>query len=154
MNPSWERVLGWSPDELRALPLASFVHPDDVSLLQALLDMPSSVAGDAPPLACRMRARDGSYRLLAPSVSGAAGALGFSARDITAQAAIEDRVRWTRVYRDAIRLFTSSLPPGFTRGSVIRPWMPARSHGVECIGNPLRLERIIARYAPSGSVPF
>jgi diguanylate cyclase (GGDEF)-like protein/PAS domain S-box-containing protein len=92
VNPSWERVLGWSPDELRALPLASFVHPDDVSLLQALLDMPSSVAGDAPPLACRMRARDGSYRLLAPSVSGAAGALGFSARDITAQAAIEDRV--------------------------------------------------------------
>lgn len=69
-------------------------------------------------------------------------------------AAIEDRVRWTRVYRDAIRLFTSSLPPGFTRGSVIRPWMPARSHGVECIGNPLRLERIIDRYAPSGSVPF
>jgi diguanylate cyclase (GGDEF)-like protein/PAS domain S-box-containing protein len=92
VNPSWERVLGWSPDELRAQPLASFVHPDDAALLTALLDMPSRTAGDAPPLACRVRASDGSYRLLAPSVSGAAGALGFSARDITAQAAVEDRV--------------------------------------------------------------
>jgi diguanylate cyclase (GGDEF)-like protein/PAS domain S-box-containing protein len=92
VNPSWRRVLGWSPDELRARPLVSFAHPEDAALLTALLDMPSSVAGDAPALACRIRARDGSYRLLAPSVSGEDGAVGFSARDITAQSAVEDRV--------------------------------------------------------------
>ena len=70
-------------------------------------------------------------------------------------AAIEDRVRWTRVYRDAMRIFTASLPGGFIRGRVVRPWMPAQSHGAECIGNPLRLERIIDRYAPaSATTPF
>jgi diguanylate cyclase (GGDEF)-like protein/PAS domain S-box-containing protein len=95
VNPSWQRVLGWSPDELRAQPLASFAHPDDAALLTALLDMPPAGAGDGPALACRVRARDGSYRLLAPSVSGSDGTVGFSARDITAQAAIEDRVAFS-----------------------------------------------------------
>ncbi len=30
-NPSWERVLGWSPAELSGRPYLDFVHPDDVA---------------------------------------------------------------------------------------------------------------------------
>jgi len=68
---------------------------------------------------------------------------------------VEQRVRWAWVYRQALRLFVADLPPNLIRGSVRRPWMPAQSHGVECIGNPLRLERLIDSYAPNRSeVPF
>ena len=92
LNPSWERVLGWTPDDLRARPIAAFAHPDDAPMLQAMLDQPDNGGSDGPPAAFRMRARNGSYRLLAPSVSDTAGSLGFSARDITAQAAAEERI--------------------------------------------------------------
>jgi PAS domain S-box-containing protein len=30
LNPAWERVLGWSRDELRSRPFTDFVHPDDI----------------------------------------------------------------------------------------------------------------------------
>ena len=29
VNPVWERLLGWTPDELRARPYIEFIHPDD-----------------------------------------------------------------------------------------------------------------------------
>lgn len=29
-NPAWSGLLGWTPEELRAVPLTDFVHPDDV----------------------------------------------------------------------------------------------------------------------------
>lgn len=92
LNPSWQRILGWTPDEMRAQPLLAFVHPGDAATVQAMFDAPGKVADEGRPATCRLRARDGSYRLLSPSVSGAAGALGFSARDITEQAAIEERI--------------------------------------------------------------
>jgi diguanylate cyclase (GGDEF)-like protein/PAS domain S-box-containing protein len=46
----------------------------------------------AAPARFRLRAKDGSYRLLVPSISRTGGASGFSARDITAQAASEERI--------------------------------------------------------------
>jgi diguanylate cyclase (GGDEF)-like protein/PAS domain S-box-containing protein len=91
-NPSWQRVLQWTPDELRAAPFTSFAHPDDAAALQAMLAEPGQRGLGEQPVTCRIRRRDGTYRLLAPSVSGWAGALGFSARDITDQAAIEARI--------------------------------------------------------------
>ena len=30
VNPAWHNMLGWDFDELRGLPFADFVHPDDV----------------------------------------------------------------------------------------------------------------------------
>ena len=68
---------------------------------------------------------------------------------------LEQRVRWSWVYRQAMRLFLADLPPNLIRGSVRRPWMAAQSHGVECFGNPLRLERVIDNYSPiRPEVPF
>src|SRR5207245_1959788 len=38
VNPAWERLLGWTPDELLARPMQEFMHPDDVrETLEAML---------------------------------------------------------------------------------------------------------------------
>ncbi len=92
MNPTWQQVLGWSKEELRGKPLEGFVHPDDTALLRATLEAHTKSRADASQVTCRFRTRDASYRLLAAVVSGEAGTLGFSARDITEQAAIEEQI--------------------------------------------------------------
>jgi diguanylate cyclase (GGDEF)-like protein/PAS domain S-box-containing protein len=86
LNPSWERVLGWTPEQLRAQPLTSFVHPEDVERLQRALEAPPGASNGGPVLECRYRAVDGSYRLLSSVISERFGVAGLSARDVTSQA--------------------------------------------------------------------
>src|SRR5258706_433942 len=38
LNPSWQRTLGFSDEELRARPLLDFVHPDDREATGAQLE--------------------------------------------------------------------------------------------------------------------
>jgi PAS domain S-box-containing protein len=63
LNPSWERTLGYTPEELKSRPFLEFVHPDD---RQATLDaMRKLEAGESvAEFENRYRARDGSYRWL------------------------------------------------------------------------------------------
>jgi diguanylate cyclase (GGDEF)-like protein/PAS domain S-box-containing protein len=96
INPSWHQILGWSTSELRAQPFSFFAHPDDLASLQSLVHEPKQ-ADDQTHSAWRIRCKDGSYRLLALSVSNVSGSLGFSARDITEQAAIEERMSFKSV---------------------------------------------------------
>src|SRR5712691_8574962 len=37
LNPAWERVLGWTREELQAKPIQEFIHPDDVEQTLALM---------------------------------------------------------------------------------------------------------------------
>jgi rsbT co-antagonist protein RsbR len=63
LNPMWEQVLGYTPEELRAAPFMSFVHPDDVASTMAaaaLLTEGQNVA----LFRNRYRCKDGSYRWL------------------------------------------------------------------------------------------
>jgi diguanylate cyclase (GGDEF)-like protein/PAS domain S-box-containing protein len=64
LNPAWEQLLGWTLEELRAKPIADYIHPDDVEQTRALL-----LAGRARPahlenFTNRYRHRDGSWRSL------------------------------------------------------------------------------------------
>lgn len=86
LNPSWERVLGWTREELRAHPLTWFVQPQDVGPLQAALDGTTAPGPELRLLESRYRRKDGASRLLSSAISGAAGLVGLSARDITTQA--------------------------------------------------------------------
>jgi PAS domain S-box-containing protein len=63
LNPAWERVLGYTLDELRASPYLEFVHPDDRSLTT---DVADEVQGGKQLLAFenRYRHKDGTYRWL------------------------------------------------------------------------------------------
>jgi PAS domain S-box-containing protein len=48
-NRAWERLLGWTEDELRAVPYVEFIHPDDGDRTVAeasRLASPGSVPGE------------------------------------------------------------------------------------------------------------
>lgn len=92
VNPSWQRVLGWSPEELRAQPLSWFVHPSDANSLRAMLEEPERYITGDQSTTCRLRTKSGLHRVLALSLSGRAGALGLAARDVTHESEVQERL--------------------------------------------------------------
>lgn len=94
INEAWERVLGWSADDVIGTPFSHFVHPDDVGrasragrralLREAVVDHET-----------RVRCRDGTYRTIAWTLCRVPGdrvnyALG---RDVTESKLAEERLR-------------------------------------------------------------
>lgn len=63
LNPAWERVLGYTSDELLARPYLEFVHPDDRAQTMTEADKLSG-GGQVLAFENRYRAKDGSYRWL------------------------------------------------------------------------------------------
>ncbi len=64
VNPAWEQLLGWTPEELQAHPLRELLHPEDVEQTLALM-----LAGNGDPthlqsFTNRFRHRDGSWHSL------------------------------------------------------------------------------------------
>jgi two-component system, cell cycle sensor histidine kinase and response regulator CckA len=110
VNPAFERVLGYTAQELLAEPYIEFVHGDDRAATMRALE---GLAAGRPVLTFvnRYRHRDGSYRWLSWNASpGDDGLVYGVARDITdecngqlALAASEERFRLVaRASRDAI----------------------------------------------------
>lgn len=98
-SPSVERLLGWRPEELLGRQVLDYVHPDDVARVRAAIarriEDPAPVN---PPTEFRVRARDGSWRVLAAMsrvTHDAAGVVSLvvTSRDVTEQRALEDRLR-------------------------------------------------------------
>ena len=88
-NPAWEKVFGWSADEMAASPFIDLVHPDDVeATLGVYADM---IERDLPLLRFenRYRGKDGGYRWLSWIAVPDEGKLYCSARDVTAEKASE-----------------------------------------------------------------
>jgi PAS domain S-box-containing protein len=94
LNPSWERTLGFSTDELKAKPYLEFIHPED---------RPATVAEGSKlekgeltvAFENRYRCKDGSYKWFlwnAVSVSHQ-GLIYALARDITDRKRAEEEVR-------------------------------------------------------------
>ncbi|MEM8530997.1 MAG: PAS domain S-box protein [Chloroflexota bacterium] len=86
LNPSWERILGFTNEELCAVPFIEFVHPDDRerTLMEA-----QKVAGGSQTIAFenRYRCKDESYKWLRWSSTSVAqtGRIYAIVRDITDQ---------------------------------------------------------------------
>jgi PAS domain S-box-containing protein len=62
LNPSWERTLGYTNEELKSRPFLEFVHPDDRGM--ALGATRRLAAGEPARFEIRCLAKDGSYRWL------------------------------------------------------------------------------------------
>ena len=55
LNPAWERVLGWSREELTAQPLTAFIHRDDFEATVDVLARTHVVGGRIDELVNRWR---------------------------------------------------------------------------------------------------
>lgn len=83
VNPAWEKILGYTAEEMTAQPYLSFVHPDDQSTTAAAANL--STGEDVIEFENRYRCHDGSYRWLSWNVTRLLAEGGFYAvaRDIT-----------------------------------------------------------------------
>ncbi|MDM0014579.1 response regulator [Variovorax sp. J22P168] len=84
VNPAWEPVLGWTREELRALPFRSFVHPDDLAATEAEL-LRLAQGERTLGFENRWRTKAGGYCWLSWTAVPDEGLLYTAARDITEQ---------------------------------------------------------------------
>jgi PAS domain S-box-containing protein len=63
LNPAWERVLGFTREELQSRPMFEFVHPEDLERTRAQ-NLQVRAGGQALSFENRYRCKDGSYRWL------------------------------------------------------------------------------------------
>jgi PAS domain S-box-containing protein len=86
VNPAWQHLFGWAPDELTAAPYLDFVHPDDLAATSAAA---AQLAGGATVINFenRYRCKDGTYRWLnwKASLEPLRGVIYATARDVTEQ---------------------------------------------------------------------
>jgi len=98
LNPSWQRTLGFSDEELKARPLLDFVHPDDREATGAQLE--ALRAGAAITyFENRFASKGGGYRWLGWTAApfAAEGLVYIFARDLTERRkAEEERVKLIR----------------------------------------------------------
>jgi PAS domain S-box-containing protein len=97
-SPSHERVLGRPAGDLIGIRFVDLVHPDDVAGVTEAFSRGVATPGTAVTRECRVRHRDGSWRLLEatgrnalddPAVAGVV----LNARDITAERQLEEQFR-------------------------------------------------------------
>ncbi len=89
VNPAWEHLLGYSSEQLLAMPFLELVHPDDREATRAESGLLQDDR-DTVKFRNRYRAADGSYRWLEWSAARARSGLTHAvAREITAQVQAE-----------------------------------------------------------------
>lgn len=101
VNPAFQRILGYSEEELLSVPLLDFMHPEDrartVSNLRRLARGEMTAGSEN-----RYRCRDGSYRWFAwNSTPGPDGAIYAIGRDVTEQKRVNDELRRARELAEA-----------------------------------------------------
>ena len=91
LNPQWEKVLGYSLQELEGCRFLDLVHPDDqAATLAAVAEIANQKA--VLDFANRYRCKDGSYRWIEWRSQPAGGLIYAAARDITERRrAVEER---------------------------------------------------------------
>ena len=103
LNPSWERILGHTREELMAKRFLDFVHPDDLERTRQAVSTLASQQ-EIVSFENRYRCKDGTYRWLEWTASPAGNLIYAAARDVTerrlAQLALEERLGFERLLSD------------------------------------------------------
>jgi PAS domain S-box-containing protein len=91
VNPAWQKILGWTPQQLTTRPYLEFVHPDDrdstIKAGRALIEESTVI-----DFSNRYRTTDGSWRWLEWHSVGAEGTIFAAARDITERLEFEHQL--------------------------------------------------------------
>jgi PAS domain S-box-containing protein len=85
-NPSWQTLLGWTPENLRGRAFIEFVHPDDVE--RTLAESAAEWREESPTrtgFENRLRCRDGSYRWIEWTSQRRGDLIYSTGRDVTAR---------------------------------------------------------------------
>ena len=92
VNPSWSRVLGWTPEQLTSRPYREFVHPDDVDAMLRSAKRHREAGLASHGFECRYRCADGTYRMLEWSsrVNATGDEVYCVARDVTERIQVQD----------------------------------------------------------------
>lgn len=94
VSPAWQRVLGWSQDELLTRPYATLMHPDDMPpTLDAITRMRDS--GEPARFENRIATKDGTFKPIEWTVVAEPDGINFIAvgRDLTANKTREAELR-------------------------------------------------------------
>ena len=84
LNPAYARLLGYSEEEMLAIPFMDLLHPQDHPPTSEAIDQQMESVQQIAGLITRMRCADGSYRWLEwNSITGPDGLLYGAARDTT-----------------------------------------------------------------------
>lgn len=118
VNPAFTEVLGWSEEELLAMPYLDIVHPDDLGRSR---EATIRLAPGEPltEFEHRVRTKDGSYRRISWRTwcDAAEGLLYCSGRDVTIQRQTERKI--AERYRQH-RILFDSMSEGLMVGELVR----------------------------------
>ena len=92
LNPAWERILGYTCEELMAKRFLEFVHPDDLGRTQEAVSTLTSQQR-VTFFENRYRCKDGTYRWLEWSSAPAGNLIYTAARDVTERKQADEALR-------------------------------------------------------------
>ncbi len=123
-SPSFQRILGYAPDELLGVCAFTLVHPDDLARVEASY---SGAANSPEPVTvqCRYRHADGSWRVIEATASNYLDdpiVRGFvvNGRDVTERVQAEERLREKEAqYRSIFESTTDGLLIADEQGYVV-----------------------------------
>jgi PAS domain S-box-containing protein len=98
LNGAWEKVLGWTREQLQARPFIEFVHPDDVDATVAAANRISDRDAELSDFITRWRTAEGEYRWLSWSARTDGDAWFAVAFDVTSEHEREEELR--RILQD------------------------------------------------------
>jgi diguanylate cyclase (GGDEF)-like protein/PAS domain S-box-containing protein len=89
VNPAWERLLGWTEQEMLDHPMQDFMHPDDVTETLSLMVAAGEGPAEFDNFTNRYRHKDGSWRWLLWSARCDGRTWYAAAKDVTDRVSLE-----------------------------------------------------------------
>ncbi|NTW51685.1 MAG: PAS domain S-box protein [Chlorobiaceae bacterium] len=116
VNAAWQKALGYTEEEILAIPYADLIHPEDRERTRIQIRR-QLTGGGLTNFVNRYRAKDGSYRWLEWNSTAVEESVLYAvARDITARIESE---RETRLWADAFRFCAHGIAIGLPQSDAI-----------------------------------